>query len=427
MAVGEQVSGMAATGSRPVVAAIIGNGLEWYDFTAYSLFSVPIAKAFFPPESGLKDSLLWTLATFGVGFLMRPLGAVLIGNYADTAGRRAALTLVIMLMTLGTALIALTPSYAEIGIAAPVLLVLARLIQGFSVGGELGGSTAFLIESAPPGRRGLYASWQGASQGGSLMAAALVGLAVTGTLSADSLNGWGWRVPFLIGIAIGPYGLYLRRQISETPEFLRAKRPGTLPLTRLFRDHWSGLATCFGPMVLATVSIYVVNFYMPTYASRELGIALPNSMLTTVLAGAMTLTVIPIAGHLADRIGRRLIILVSAGIIALIAYPAYRLLVAFPLWGVMLGLQLTLTFFANTMTGAALALMAVQFPPEVRSSGLSIGYTFAIVLFGGFAPFIVAWLIEATGDKTAPSFYIVGAALIAFAIIARPAAGRQVA
>jgi MHS family proline/betaine transporter-like MFS transporter len=209
------------TGFPLVIAAIVGNALEWFDFTVYSLFSATIAKVFFPVGTEL-GSLLLTLATFGVGFVLRPVGAVVLGQYADRAGRRAALSLIILLMSVGTAIIAFTPSYARIGAAAPILIVVARLIQGFSVGGEFGGATAFLIESAPPDRRGLYASWQFAGQAAAALAGSLTGVAVTSLLTAEQVLAWGWRVPFLLGLLIAPVGLYLRSRMADTPGFQRA-------------------------------------------------------------------------------------------------------------------------------------------------------------------------------------------------------------
>lgn len=419
---------MAGTSeARAVAAAIIGNTLEWFDFTVFGLFSVTIANVFFPPETGLKDSLLWTLATFGVGFLTRPLGAVLIGHYADRAGRRAALTLVIGLMTIGTALIALTPGYAEIGVAAPILLVAARLIQGFSVGGELGGATAFLIEAAPPERRGLYASWQHAGQSGAILIGASAGTLVTNLLTAEQLSAWGWRLPFLLGLCVAPVGLYLRRQMGDIPDAAIAEHDHTAPVRQLAEQYRGGLLTTMGSMVLGTACVYILSINMPTYASHELGMTLPNAMIATTISSVIGISVALSAGHLADRIGSRPIMLTCAIVILLAIYPAFRLLIAFPLPAVLIGLQAVLTIFTAGLSGSAYLLMGEQFPASVRSSGLAIGYTAAVVLFGGFASFIATWLIRVTGDKAAPAFYIIGAALVTVAIVARPAAAKRIA
>ncbi len=263
------------TGARPVggvlaiSAAIVGNALEWFDFTVYGLFSIYIAKAFFPSGDELS-ALLLTLATYGVGFVLRPVGAIVLGQYADQHGRRAALTLIILLMLLGSAMIAFAPTYAQVGAAAPALIVAARLVQGFSVGGEMGGATAYLIETAPPHRRGFYASWQYAGQAGASLGGSLFAFALTHLLTQGQLNDWGWRIPFLFGLSIGPVGLYLRSRVPESPVFTATPRSLSRPLSELWMNQRRVLFQAFALTIQLTACTYLIVIYMPTYAVHML-------------------------------------------------------------------------------------------------------------------------------------------------------------
>src|SRR6201996_5978304 len=285
---------------RAVVAASIGNALEWFDLVVYGFFAVIIAKLFFPAGNDTV-SLLLTLGTFGVSFFMRPLGAIVIGAYADRAGRKAALTLSILLMMCGTLIIAVLPTYQSIGLAAPVILVVARLMQGFSAGGEFGSATAFLAEHVP-GRRGFFASWQVASQGLTTLLAAIFGVVLTGHLSPEQLNTWGWRVPFIFGLLIGPVAWYIRTKLDETPEFLAAETTQT-PIRDTFATQKLRLFVGMGIVVLGTVSTYLVLF-MPTFAIKQLGLAPSVAFAAIALIGVIQLVFSPVVGHLSDRHGR---------------------------------------------------------------------------------------------------------------------------
>ncbi len=406
-----------ATRRRAIIAATIGNGLEWFDFTVYSFFAVIIAKQFFPTGNELTSFLL-TVATFGVGFFMRPVGAIVLGVYADRVGRKAALTLTILMMALGTAIIGLAPTYASIGLWAPALIVLARLIQGFSAGGEVGGATAFLIEHAPDEERGAYASWQQASQGISFMLGAAMGALVTNGLDQAQIDAWGWRIPFLFGLLIGPVGMYIRSHLEEPPEFearqaeRRASQVKFSPLSQVLRDHPREVLAGLGVTILWTVCTYVLVFYMPSYAKQQLGLPLGATFQSTAICGAIILVLCPLMGMLSDRVGRKRMLTVVALAILVLAYPLFHWLNVSPTTSTLLQVQIVLGILLAAFTGPAPAVLAEQFPTEVRSTGLSLAYNFAVTIFGGFAPLIVTWLIESTHNKLAPAFYVIAAAAI---------------
>ncbi|CAG2148466.1 Proline/betaine transporter [compost metagenome] len=406
-----------ATRRRAILAATIGNGLEWFDFTVYSFFAVIIAKLFFPTGDDLTSFLL-TVATFGVGFFMRPVGAIVLGVYADRVGRKAALTLTILLMALGTAIIGLAPTYDSIGLWAPALIVVARLIQGFSAGGEVGGATAFLIEHAPDEERGAYASWQQASQGISFMLGAAMGALVTNGLSPEQIDAWGWRIPFLFGLLIGPVGMYIRSHLEEPPEFearqaeRRANNVKFSPLSQVLRDHPREVLAGLGVTILWTVCTYVLVFYMPSYAKQQLGLPLGATFQSTAICGAIILVLCPLMGMLSDRVGRKRMLTVVAVAIGALAYPLFHWLNVSPTTSTLLQVQIVLGILLAAFTGPAPAVLAEQFPTEVRSTGLSLAYNFAVTIFGGFAPLIVTWLITSTQNKLAPAYYVIAAALI---------------
>ncbi|KAI3594127.1 MFS transporter [Cupriavidus sp. CER94] len=412
-----------ATRRRAIIAATIGNGLEWFDFTVYSFFAVIIAKLFFPTGNDLTSFLL-TVATFGVGFFMRPVGAIVLGVYADRVGRKAALTLTILLMALGTAIIGLAPTYASIGLWAPALIVLARLIQGFSAGGEVGGATAFLIEHAPDEERGAYASWQQASQGISFMLGAAMGALVTNGLDQAQIDAWGWRIPFLFGLLIGPVGMYIRSHLEEPPEFeqrqaeRRANNVKFSPLSQVLRDHPREVLAGLGVTILWTVCTYVLVFYMPSYAKQQLGLPLGATFQSTAICGAIILVLCPLMGMLSDRVGRKRMLSVVALAILVLAYPLFHWLNVSPTTATLLQVQIVLGILLAAFTGPAPAVLAEQFPTEVRSTGLSLAYNFAVTIFGGFAPLIVTWLIESTHNKLAPAYYVIAAAAISLVALA---------
>ncbi|MGF6756387.1 MFS transporter [Paraburkholderia sp. GAS42] len=404
---------------RVVVAASIGNALEWFDLVVYGFFAVVISKLFFPAGNDTV-SLLLTLGTFGVSFFMRPLGAIVLGAYADRAGHKAALTLSILLMMVGTLIIAILPTYETIGIAAPLILVLARLMQGFSAGGEFGSATAFLAEHVP-GQRGFFASWQIASQGLTTLLAALFGFVLTGKLSPEQMMSWGWRVPFTFGLLIGPVAWYIRTRLDETPEFLDAETTAT-PLRDTFASQKLRLLIAMGLVVLGTVSTYLVLF-MPTYGVKQLGLSPSVSFAAILLVGVIQLAFAPVVGHVSDRQGRTGIMLASAVLLLVLIYPAFAYLVAHPTFETLIAIQIVFAFLMTGYFGALPGLLSELFPVQTRTTGMSLAYNVAVTIFGGFGPFIIAWLISATGTKTAPAFYMMFAAVIS--LIALIAARRN--
>lgn len=403
----------AATRNRQIFAAVIGNALEWYDFVIYGFMTVIISRLFFPAESEYA-SLLIAMATFGVGFFMRPVGGVLIGLYADRRGRKAALQLIILLMTIATAMIAFAPTYAAIGIAAPAIMVLARLLQGAATGGEFASATAFLIESSPPERRGFFGSLQMVGQSIAALTGATAGMLVTQGLTPEQIDDWGWRLPFLFGLLIGPVGLWMRRHLSETEEFVAATQDETqhLGLMAVLREHLRDVLVCFGLVVSTTIMFYVVLIYMPTYAKTQLNIPLKDAF-TAQVAGLMFLTaLIPLFGMLSDRIGRRAVLMLAALLYLVLTYPMMAWMLAEPSLLRLAVMQVALCSAIAVGFGAISTALAEQFPVRQRSTGLALAYNMAVMIFGGFAQLIVTWLIKETGSLLAPSFYVMFGATV---------------
>ena len=393
---------------RAVAAASIGNALEWFDFVVYGFFAVTMAKLFFPTGNE-SVSLLLALATFGVTFFVRPLGAIVLGGYADRYGRKAAFTLTIGLMIIGTAMIAVTPVYATVGLLAPLLIVLARIVQGVSAGGEFGSATAFLAEQNPE-RRGFFGSWQFASQGLTTILATGFGVTLTSLLSSEQMERWGWRIPFIFGLLIAPVAWYIRRHTAETVEFLATKTSQT-PLREALADSKTRLAVGFGAVVLCTVAMYTVLF-MPTYATRQLGLPASGAFMASLLTGVIQVVLIPWVGAQSDRIGRLPLCFVAAFATLIAVYPMFAWLAASPTLPTLLVVQAVMGVLMAVYMGGLPALLTELFPIRVRTTGLSISYSFGVAIFGGFAPFISAWLIDVTGSKLAPSFYLMLAAVI---------------
>ncbi|MEX3854367.1 MULTISPECIES: MFS transporter [Paraburkholderia] len=407
------VAGSRQNSWRAVAAASIGNALEWFDLVVYGFFAVTISKLFFPAGNDTV-SLLLTLGTFGVSFFMRPLGAIVIGAYSDRAGRKAALTLSILLMMSGTLIIAILPTYQSIGLAAPLILVLARLMQGFSAGGEFGSATAFLAEHVP-GRRGFYASWQMASQGLTTLLAAGFGALLTGGLSPEQMTSWGWRVPFFFGLLIGPVAFYIRTRLDETPEFLAAETTQT-PLRDTFATQKLRLVIAMGVVILGTVSSYLMLF-MPTYGVRQLGLAPSVAFAAIAVTGLIQMVFSPVAGHWSDLHGRTRIMLGAAVLLFVLVYPAFAFLIAHPSFGTLIVWQIVFGFLVSGYFGATPGLLSEIFPVQTRTTGMSLAYNIAVTIFGGFGPFIIAWLISVTGSKAAPSYYMMFAALLSIAAL----------
>ncbi|SCU85011.1 MFS transporter, MHS family [Cupriavidus necator] len=396
---------------RAIIATVIGNGLEWFDFTVYSFFAVIIARLFFPTGDDLS-SLLLAVATFGVGFFMRPVGGIVLGIYADRVGRKAALSLTILLMALGTTLIGIAPTYDQVGIFAPLLIMVARLMQGFSAGGEMGGATAFLTEYAPARQRAYYSSWIQASIGVAVLLGAAVGTFVTSSLSTEALNSWGWRLPFLLGIVIGPVGYYIRHHLDETPTFRDNAERADSPLKEIVQAYPRETLASFSMVILWTVCTYVLLFYMPTYAVKVLKVPQADGFIAGMAGGSAIMVFAPLVGLLADRVGRRVLLSGSALLILVLAWPMFAYINHAPGLASLLVFQLVFGVLIATYTGPILAAFSELFPARVLSTGLSVAYNFAVTIFGGFASFIITWLIATTGSSMAPAIYVMIAAAI---------------
>ena len=404
---------------KVIIASVLGNAFEWFDFAIYGLFAVLIAKLYFPGGDEFASMLL-TLATFGVGFAVRPLGGVLLGLYGDRVGRKKALSLTIVLMSVGTGMIGVLPTHAAIGIAAPILMVLARLIQGFSVGGECSGATTMLIEFAPENRRGFFGSFQMCSQALAFSIGALVAYLLTVNLTPHNLESWGWRLPFLLGILIGPVGWLIRSTVDESPEFIayasdiqqgKVKRVNT-PLRTLFRDYPRAVFGTLGISVVGTVSAYVFVFFLPIFAKKELGMSASDVNLSTFMGTLVILVVCPFAGYLSDRYGRKTVMLPAIIVYGLVSYLLFSRFVAQPTFGSLLALQTGVSFLIGFFWGPTPTVLTEVFPVSVRSTGAAITYNLAVLIFGGLAPFANTWLVHVTGSNLAPIYYVQVSVLI---------------
>jgi MFS transporter, MHS family, proline/betaine transporter len=403
----------AAPKPLQVAAAVIGNALEWYDFIIFGFLTVIISRLFFPAESQYA-SLLLTTATFGVGFFMRPVGGVLLGIYADHKGRKATLLLIIGLMTAAIALIGFAPTYSSIGVVAPVLIVVARLLQGFATGGEFASATSFLIESAPAHRRGFYGSWQMVGQGLAVLIGALLGTLLTRSFAPQTLDSWGWRIPFLIGLVIGPVGLFIRSHLEETEAFLEARETAAAisDLRTALTAHLREALVAMGLITSGTISFYVVLLYMPTFVRTQLHLPLDQAFLAQSISIVCMIILIPLFGALSDRIGRKPIMIGALALYLVLAYPLFNWVHANPSFGNLAIMQIVLCCLLGAYFGPVSTAVAEQFAPHTRSTALGIAYNVAVMIFGGFAQFLVTWLIQVTGSPIAPSFYVMfGAAL----------------
>jgi MFS family permease len=407
-----------------ILRVALGNALEMYDFQIFGYYAAMIGVTFFPSGSDFA-SLMPALLTYGAGFLMRPLGAVILGTYLDRRGRRLGLLLTLALMGVGTASIAVLPGYRTLGIAAPLLLLAGRLVQGFSAGAELGGVSVYLSEIAPPARKGFYVSWQSGSQQVAVMFAALLGLALTVSLSPVQMNDWGWRVPLLAGCAIVPLLFFLRRSLEETESFLnRAKRPSAWRIATMLAANWRVVILGVMLSTMTTVCFYMVTAYTPTFGSSVLHLAPIGNLTVTLCVGMCNLLVLPLSGSLSDRVGRRPI-LITCTIAALItAYPALLWLTAAPSFARLLSVELWLAFLYAAYNGAMAVFLTEIMPAAMRISGFSLAYSLATAIFGGFTPAICTYLIHLTGNRAMPGLWLSFAAISGLsAALALP--GRQ--
>ncbi|ELY1861380.1 MFS transporter [Serratia marcescens] len=405
-----QTAEKGAVNYKVIVGASLGNGLEIFDFTVYSFFAAIIGKLYFPSDSAY-GSLLMSVAVFGVGFIMRPLGSMVLGAYADRVGRKAAMLMTIVLMGVGTALIAFAPTHAQIGVLAPVLIVVGRLIQGFAAGGEVGSATTLLLESAGANQRGFFVSWQAISQGVSALLGASCGLALTYFLPEDALYAWGWRVPFIIGLLIIPVGVYIRKHLEETysgEQQDRARVPLN-PVWDLVSNHAKDLLLGVLVIMSGTVMVYVVLLYMPTYMMQTYRIAGPTAYLFSCIASVVQIVAVYYAGRYVDRIQnykRPLLFSIFAALILI--YPTFWFLSATQtLWlAIVFRILLIGALGINMLSSTMLIVSAL--PRRVRATGTSMVYAFGVTLFGGSAQLIVTWLLDVSGNPLAPAWYVTG-------------------
>ena len=405
-----------------VIRVSSGNFLEMYDFMVFGYYAAAIGKAFFPSGNPFL-SLMLSLMTFGAGFLMRPLGAIVLGAYADRHGRRAGLLLTLSLMSVGILSIAFTPGYARIGLIAPLLVLCGRLLQGFSAGMELGGVSVYLSEIATPGHKGFYVSWQSGSQQVAVMFAALVGVLLSNGLSPEQMLSWGWRVPLLVGCAILPFLFWLRRSLQETDEFIaRKSRLSIAQVLGSLRLNWRIVLIGTMMVTMTTVSFYMITAYTPTFGSSELHLAAIDSLVVTLCVGASNLFWLPIMGSLSDRVGRRPLLYGCTILMLVSAYPAMLWLVNDATFSRLLAVELWLSFIYGSYNGAMVVFLTEIMPVEVRTTGFALAYSLATAIFGGFTPAISTYLIHATHNPAVPGLWLSAAALLGLigAYFARP-------
>jgi MFS family permease len=397
---------------KTVFRVASGNFLEMYDFMVFGYFSAAIGHAYFPASSEFA-TLMRSLATFAVGFLIRPLGAIFLGAYLDHIGRRRGLLVTLGLMSIGTLSIALVPGYERIGLIAPLIVVLGRLCQGFSAGVELGGVSVYLAEIATPGRRGFYVSWQSASQQVAVVFAGVMGFGLAQWLSPSDMQAWGWRVPLIVGCLLIPFIFMIRRSLKETDEFDAHKRhPGFGEIYRSLLSHWR-IVLCGVCMVLmTTVSFYTTTAYTPTFGAEVLHLSQSDALLVTLCVGLSNLCWLPFMGSLSDRLGRTPLLLTFAGLALISAYPAMLWLVSAPSFGRLLGVELWLSFIYAGYNGAMVVHLTEIVPAHLRTTGFSLAYSLATTV-GGSTPFIVSYLISAHHNKAMPGLWLSCAALIA--------------
>ncbi|MCE4226415.1 MFS transporter [Methylobacterium sp. C25] len=407
-----------------------GNFLEMFDFFLFGFYANHIAAAFFPAESAFA-SLMLTFATFGAGFLMRPLGAIVLGAFTDRAGRRKGLIVTLAIMAMGTVLIAFVPSYATLGLAAPLLVLAGRLLQGFSAGAELGGVSVYLAELAKPGREGFTVAWQSASQQVAVMAAAAIGFGLNRALLPEQMAHWGWRIPFLLSCLLVPFLFYIRASLQETEVFAKRKHHPELgeSLRKLLQNRRIVL---LGMLLVAmtTISFYAITVYTPTFGRMVLGLSDTDSLIVTFLIAVSNFFWLPVMGALSDRIGRKPILLVFSTLTLLTAYPALSWLTGHASFSALLGVLLWFSFLYGSYNGAMVVALTEIVPSEVRTAGFSLAYSLATALFGGMTPIISTWAIKELGDKAAPGLWMaLGGAcgLAATLLVYRAPSGRAAA
>jgi len=393
--------------TRLIVATSIGNALEWYDITVYGYFAVYVSRAFFPNDNQ-TTSLLLTFGTFGLAYLARPIGGLMLGAYADRHGRKSSLLISIVLMTLGTLVVALMPTYGTIGILAPIAVIAARLVQGFSAGGEFGSSTAFLVEHWPE-RRGFVASWQFASQGLSNLLASTFGVVLTTWMAPADLTSWGWRIPFLFGILVGPVGIYIRNRLEDASPPPAAQ---TSPVKEVLRHQKSRVLLGVGALAISTAVNYLIVF-MPTYVVKNFHLPLVVGYTATFVGGVMVTLLTPFAGMLSDRIGRTRHMIAANVLLLLSIFPVFLLITRNPTPAVIIFAVFWLSTLKSLYYGPLAALMSELLPAATRATGLGLGYNIGVTLFGGMGPVTMTWLSGfALIGNLAPGYYLTAVGIL---------------
>jgi MHS family proline/betaine transporter-like MFS transporter len=403
-----------AIGKKAILAASIGTALEWYDVFLFLSFSLQISKLFFPAANAWV-SLLATVGTFAVSYIMKPVGALVLSSYADRVSRKSALTVTLSLMAVGIGMTAFAPSFASIGLAATMIMILARCVQGFSSGGEYGASTAFLVERSPAAHRGFYASFNIAALGFSSVLAGIAGMLVNGLLSPDQVLGWGWRLPFIFGLCVVPVALYIRRVVPDID--LSKRTMPKSPIREAVADHKRYLVLGIGAFALVTVANYCLAFYLPTYAVRNLGLPPVSAFAGTLLIGAIQTTLAPLFGALSDRHGRTPIMLFASLGLAVMAVPCFLVLVGHPTVVMLLLSQAVLGTMLTAYQAPMPALLCDLFPASLRATGVAIVHDFTATLVGGFTPFAITFAIGMTGNNLIPGIYVAIAATLSLGCI----------
>ncbi len=411
-----------------ILRSTSGNFLEQFDFFLFGFYATYISKAFFPAGNE-ATGLLLTFTTFWLGALMRPVGAIVLGAYLDHVGRRQGLIVTLAIMAVGTALIAITPTYATIGLAAPLIVLIGRLLQGFSAGVELGGVSIYLFEISTPGNRGFYTSFQSASQQVAILVAAIIGYVLSASLPAQTIAEWGWRIPFFIGCLIIPFVFVIRQSLEETPEFLAQKKHPTA--SEVFQAMLANLWIVLLGMLLSamtTVTFYFITVYTPTFGKSVLKLTESESLLVTLCVAVTNFLWLPVGGAISDRVGRKPVLLTISILAIVTAYPSLSWLVASPTFGKMLVVELWLSFFFGVYNGAMVAALSEVVPAHVRTTCFSLAFSLAVALFGTFTPLVATWLIGVTGDRASPGYWLMlAAASGAIATLAIYRNGRAVA
>jgi len=394
-----------------VIRVTGGNFMEMFDFFLFGFYATQIAKTFFPSDNEFA-SLMFTFMTFGAGFLMRPLGAIFLGAYVDKVGRRKGLIVTLSVMAMGTLLIAFVPGYATIGVIAPLLVLIGRLLQGFSAGVELGGVSVYLSEMATPGHKGFYVSWQSASQQVAIIVAAALGYALNKQLTPAEIGDWGWRIPFFVGCLIVPVLFVIRRSLQETEEFMARKhKPNAREIFQSMIQNWGLVIAGMMLVSMTTVSFYLITVYTPTFGKSVLHLSTTDALIVTLCVGISNFIWLPVMGALSDRVGRKPLLIAFTVLTIATAYPALAWLVSAPSFGRMLDVELWLSFLYASYNGAMVVALTEIMPVSVRTAGFSLAYSLATAIFGGFTPAVATGLIEATGNKAAPGLWMTAAAI----------------